>query len=130
MAKSIKKTKETPETLKNGAKKADKKVIEKILIETAKNELTAFNEPKDAIEWLSKFIEKYFDEVSKQNKKPGEQLKLLPTNRQDDLIQVLNSSQSTADKFYSKRTLKSSVALRKTFLDISKTCLEARKEIL
>ena len=132
MAKKTTKTKEAPPSLQNGAFSVDQKVIEKILVETAKKKLPAFNEPQNAIEWLSKFIKNYHFEISKTNSKhsPGQQLKLAATNTHDDLMEILVSSQAIAEKFYSSRTIKSGTKLRQVYLVISKKCLAERKVVL
>ena len=62
--------------------------------------------------------------------RPGQQLKLVSTNIHDDILDILTTSQSIADKFYSSRTIKSSIALRKVYLQISKLALHERKRII
>jgi hypothetical protein len=60
----------------------------------------------------------------------GFQLKLAATNALDDLIELLLDNQAIITKFYEKRTLKSSVAVRKILLQVAKTALNERKVIL
>jgi len=62
--------------------------------------------------------------------RPGQQLKLANTNIHDDMLEMLTNSQSIADKFYSSRTLKSSIELRKVYLQIAKIALLERKRII
>jgi hypothetical protein len=68
--------------------------------------------------------------TSAVNTRPSKQLKLLNTNIHDDLLELLLSSQSVADKFYNTRTLKSSRELRKIYLQVSKLALLERKRII
>ena len=68
--------------------------------------------------------------IKVKNTKGGKQLKLLATNTHDDLMDLLIASQTIAEKFYSKRTIKSGTALRKVYLKISKICLAERKVVL
>ena len=68
--------------------------------------------------------------IKVKNTSGGKQLKLLATNSHDDLMDLLIASQSIAEKFYSKRTIKSGTALRKVYLKISKICLAERKVVL
>lgn len=130
MAKKRQKTKEAPPTLQNGAKPADQKTIGKLLMEVGKEELSAFETSDTAVQWLSKFIEKYLIEISKPKHSPGQQLKLTATNTFDDLMDFQAASQGLADKFYNSRTIKSGRALRKIYLEISKLCLSERKVVL
>jgi hypothetical protein len=136
MAKKTNKKKEVPPSLQNGA--VDMSLKEAIQIVTSwlgdadpldythtEGEPDMATKNKIAIAKLLL--------VCKGNKikhTAGEQLKAVPMNTYDDLVEMFKQTQGLSQKFYRSRTIKSGRALRKFYLEIYKICQKERKTVI